>query len=182
MNPRGFSSFLARTVACWNWKCALLSATARSIVYLAALARTRASGGLPIVLVEIVYVTLTAGLYAGLQQRALGFRSRILGNLTIALGVPLLAQTLDWFAHRAAGAAAPGKATLTVCVFAVVSALFHLYVMRRGAFLTGNAGRSLRDDFRRMPRLILAFIATPVAFLINSGTRLTRSAASEAAL
>jgi hypothetical protein len=71
---------------------------------------------------------------------------------------------------------------LTVCVFAVVSALFHLYVMRRGAFLTGNAGRSLRDDFRRMPRLILAFIATPVAFLINSGTRLTRSAASEAAL
>jgi hypothetical protein len=120
MNPRGFSSFLARTVACWNWKCALLSATARSIVYLAALARTRASGGLPIVLVEIVYVTLTAGLYAGLQQRALGFRSRILGNLTIALGVPLLAQTLDWFAHRAAGAAAPGKATLTVCVFASV--------------------------------------------------------------
>ncbi len=182
MNPRGFSSFLARALACWNWKCALLSATARSIVYLVALARTRACGGFLIVLVEIVYVTLTAGLYAGLQQRALGFRSRILGNLAIALGVPLLAQTLDWLGHRAAGASAPGKATLAVCIFAVISALFHLYVMRRGAFLTGDAGRSLRDDFRRMPRLIAAFVATPVAFLINSGTRLTRSAESEAAL
>jgi hypothetical protein len=182
MNLRGCCPFLARALACWNWKCALLSATARSIVYLAALARTRSGGGFPIVLVEIVYVTLTAGLYAGLQQRALGFRSRILGNLTIAIGVPLLAQALDWLTHRAAGAAVPGKATLAVCIFAVVSALFHLHVMRRGAFLTGRNGRSLLDDFRRMPRLVLAFVAAPIAFLINPGTRLTRGAESRAAL
>jgi len=182
MNLCSRARFLARALACWNWKCALLSATARSIVYLVALARTRASGGPLIVLVEIVYVTLTAGLYAGLQQRALGFRSRLLGNLTIAVGVPLFAQALDWLAHRAVGATAPGKATLAVSIFAVVSALFHLYVMRRGAFLTGAAGRSLRDDFCRMPSLIAAFVATPVAFLINSGTRVIRSAESEAAL
>jgi len=182
MNLRGFYSFLARAFACWNWKCALLSATARSIVYLVALARTRASGGFPIVLVEILYVTLTAGLYAGLQQRALSFRSRILGNLTIAIGVPLLAQALDWLAHRASGAPAPAKATVAVCIFAVVSALFHLYIMRRGAFLTGHAGASLSDDFRRMPRLVAAFIVAPVSLLINSGNRIPRSAESEAAL
>jgi hypothetical protein len=182
MNLRGCSAFLARALACWNWKCALLSATARSIVYLAALARTRGGGGFIIVLVEIVYVTLTAGLYAGLQQRALGFRSRILGNLTIAVGVPVLAQTFDWLAHRAVGAAPPGKATLAVCIFAVVSALFHLHVMRRGAFLTGHNGRSLRDDFRRMPRLILAFVLAPISFLTTSEARVARTAESEAAL
>jgi hypothetical protein len=52
--------------------------------------------------VELAYVTLTSGLYAGLQQKALGIRSRWLGNSTIILGVPWLAQAFDWLAHRAA--------------------------------------------------------------------------------
>ncbi len=160
----------------------MLSATARSIVYLAAMARTGLKSGLPIVLVEIVYVTLTAGLYAGMQQRALGFRSRLFGNLTVVIGVPGLAQIMDWLIHRATGAAAPGKATLAVCVFATVSALFHLHVMRRGAFLTGHSGRSLLDDFRRMPRLMAGFVLAPAVLLATLGARLARILDAEAAI
>jgi hypothetical protein len=159
-----------------------MSAAARSIVYLAALARSGTGDGLSVILVEIVYVTLTAGLYAGLQQRALGFRSRLFGNLTVVVGVPALAQALDWLIHRAAGAAAPGKATVAVCVFAAVSALFHLHVMRRGVFLTGQKGRSFIDDFRQIPRLVIAIVIAPVALLSNSFARPTRGAESEAAL
>jgi hypothetical protein len=159
-----------------------LSAAARSIVYLAAMARNGLRGGLAIVMVEIAYVTLTAGLYAGMQQRALNFRSRLLGNLTIVFGVPGMAQILDWFAHRAAGAAAPGRATLAVSVFAIVSALFHLHVMRRGAFLTGRGGRSLAEDFSRMPRLVLGFIAAPVVLLSATAGRQVRGVQSEVAL
>ncbi len=146
------------------------------------MARNGLRGGLSIVLVEIAYVTLTAGLYAGMQQRALSFRLRLLGNLTIVFGVPGMAQILDWLAHRAVGAVAPGKATLAVSVFAIVSALFHLHVMRRGAFLTGRGGRSLAEDFRRMPRLILAFIAAPVVLLSATAGRQVRGVQSEAAL
>ena len=40
MTSAGHSPILARTFAYWNWKCALLRAIARSIVYLAAMART----------------------------------------------------------------------------------------------------------------------------------------------
>lgn len=174
--PGDRSFYLARAFSCWNWKCALLSAFARSTVYLAALARTGWRGGFSIVLVEIAYVTLTAGIYAAMQQRALDFRSRLLGNATVVLVVPLLAQALDWLAHRAVGAAVPGKATLAVCVFATVSALFHLFVMRRGVFLTGHVGRSLIDDFRLMPRLAAGFIFAPVALLSTMATRQERSA------
>jgi hypothetical protein len=176
------SPIFAQAFACWNWKCALLSVTARSIVYLAAMARNGLHGSLSIVLVEMAYVTLTAGLYAGMQQRALSFRSRLLGNLTIVFGVPGTAQILDWLAHRAAGAAAPGKATLAVSMFAIVSALFHLHVMRRGAFLTGRGGRSLAEDFRRMPRLIFGFITAPVVSLSATAGRQVRGVQSEAAL
>jgi len=134
------------------------------------------------VLVEIAYVTLTAGLYAGMQQKALGLRNRLLGNVIVVLAVPGISQFLDWLAHRIAGAAVPNRAILAVCAFTLVSALFHLHVMRRGAFLTNRHGRSLLEDFRRMPRLIAGFVLAPTALLSALAARLGSAAESEAAL
>jgi hypothetical protein len=182
MHPGHCSNIFERASAYWNWKCALLSATARSLVYLAAAARVGSRGRLSIVLVEIAYVLLTAGLYAGLQQKALGFRSRVAGNLTIVVGVPGLAQMLDWLAHRAAQAAAPPRATLAVCVFAAISALFHLYVMRKGVFLTGNTGRSFASDLRRVPGLIAGLAIKPVVFWAEIQKRFSQTVESDAAL
>ncbi len=132
-------------------------------------------------LVEIAYVTLTAGVYAGLQQRALGLRSRLLGNAIVAAGVPALAQVLDWLAHRAVGAAVPARATIAVSLFTGVSALFHLFVMRRGVFLTGR-GCSLLDDFRRIPRLVAAFVVAPVVLSISYVAGTQRGVEPEATL
>ena len=169
---------LAQALSCWNWKCALLSATARSIVYLAALARSGPHKSLSIVVVEIAYVTLTAGIYAGAQQKALGLRSRLLGNFTIAVGVPALSQILDWLAHCAVGAPVPQHAMVAVSVFTLISALFHLFVMRRGVFLSG-CGHSLAGDFRRVPRLLVRFVTAPV-ILVTSLARRASPAAVEA--
>ncbi len=164
MTPTLRTAFRRQAFLCWNWKCALLSAVARSLVYCVAMARHGRGGMSAVVLVEMAYVTLTAGVYAGLQQRALQFRSRLLGNGVVVFGVPMLAQILDWTAHRAAGAPAPARATVAVCIFALISALFHLHVMRNGVFLAGH-GHSLADDFRRIPRLIAEFVASPFALL-----------------
>ncbi|MDR3741664.1 MAG: hypothetical protein P4L40_21810 [Terracidiphilus sp.] len=178
---RHLRTFLVQATACWNWKCALLSATVRSLVYLAALAHDRRHSGPAIVAVEIVYVSATAGLYAGLQQRALALRSQLLGNFLIVVGVPGVSQLLDWFTHRAVGSAAPPRAMIAVCIFSLISALFHLYVMRRGVFLTGRAGRSLADDFRRMPRMVLGFLlAAPM--VLAGLLRMVRPAVSEPVL
>jgi hypothetical protein len=176
-----FNSLLSKVLSCWNWKCALLSASARSLVYLIAMSRTGLRGSLAVVGVEIAYVTLTAGIYAGMQQRALGLRMRRLGDLIVVLGVPGLSQALDWTAHRLTGAAVTSRATLAVCVFAALSALFHLHVMRNGVFLTGT-GRSLFDDFRSMPRLVAGFVVRPVVFLGALTSRLVGTIESEAAL
>jgi hypothetical protein len=174
-------SLLKQPLSCWNWKCALLSATARSLVYLVAMTRTGLSGRFAVVLVEIAYVTLTAGVFAGMQQKALELRSRLLGNLIVVLGVPGFAQAMDWLAHRISGAAVPGKATLAVSVFAALSALFHLHVMRNGALLTGQ-GRSLWEDFRRMPRLVAGFVLRPLVLYLAVTTRTGRPGESEGAV
>lgn len=181
MNSSGSSSHLANVLACWNWKCALLSAAARSAVYAAAMARSGLRGSLGVVLVEVGYVTLTAGLYAGLQQKALGLRNRLAGNLAIVVAVPALAQALDWLTHRLAGASAPAHATAAVCIFAALSALYHLHIMRRGVFLSGH-GHSLLDDFRRIPRLTAEFVACPALALAAMVPRRVRPAEPEAAL
>ena len=159
-----------------------MSATVRSIVYLAAMTRSHHSNRLAIVLVELAYVTATAGLYAGLQQRALGLRSRLLGNSVIVLLVPGLAQALDWLAHRFVGAPVPTRAIAAASIFTLVSALFHLHVMRRGVFLTGHRGQSLLDDFRRVPRLLLGFVMRPLTLFTNPALRVGRTVESEAGL
>ena len=181
MAPIRRSPFVAQVFSCWNWKCAIMSATARSLVYVAAMAHSSRADRGAVVLVEIAYVALTAGIYAALQQRALGMRSRVLGNCMVVLGVPALAQILDWATHRVTGAAASGRATISVCIFAAVSALFHLHVMRNGVFLTGH-DRSLGDDFRRIPRLIAGFVAKPFVLLAAWFARPADALESEAAL
>src|ERR1700733_14663931 len=125
MSPQ-HSPLLKHAFAYWNWKCALMSATARSVVYLAAMVRTGPHGALPVVLVEVGYVTLTAGVYEGMQQKALRLRSRLLGNLIVVLCVPGLAQTLDWSTHRLTHTVANHRTILAVSFFAVLSALLHL--------------------------------------------------------
>jgi hypothetical protein len=143
--------------------------------------RSGAWGSLGVVLVEMAYVTLTSGVYAGLQQKALGVRSRLLGNGIIVFGVPWLAQAFDWLAHRAAGAPATPQATVAMLLYATLSALFHLYAMRRGAFLTGRKGRPLGNDFRQMPRLIGGFVLTPVVLISAVAARWVRVKGVEAA-
>jgi len=148
-----------------------LSATARSLVYIVATIHTGLRGSLAIVLVEVAYVSLTAGIYAGMQQKALRLRSRLVGNLIVAPGVPALAQAMDWITHRLTGPVVTGRATFAVCMFTLLSALFHLHVMRNGAFLTGGQGRTLADDFRRIPRLIAGFVMKPAAFFASRTPR-----------
>lgn len=158
-----------------------MSATVRSLVYLAAMAHTGPHGALPVVLVEIAYVTLTAGVYAGMQQNALRLRSRLLGNLIVVLGVPGLAQALDWLTHRLTHTPPTHGTLLAVSFFAVLSALFHLHVMRNGGFLTGQ-GHSLLDDFRRVPRFIAGFVLRPVQFFTALISRPASTAEPEAGL
>jgi hypothetical protein len=59
-------------------------------------------------------------------------------------------------------------------VFAIVSAFFHLHVMRSGAFLTGRRGLAFVEDFRRIPQLALSFVAKPVEFVAELPARLER--------
>lgn len=171
---RGF--VLSQLKCAWNWKCALMSAAVRSLVYGLAMLHGGSRERLAVIGVEMLYVTLTAGLNAGLQQRALGIRRRWLGDMCIVLLVPGLSQMLDWLAHKVLGAPAPARALTGAAVFTLISALFHRHVMRRGTFLTGESEASIADDFRRIPRLVVSFVVWPGVLLRLLPARVERRA------
>jgi hypothetical protein len=90
--------------------------------------------------------------------------------MIVVVGVPSLAQILDWTAHRVMHAMAPGRAILIVCLYTLISALFHLHFMRNGVLLAG-CGRSLGNDVRRIPSLVVGFASTPFVSLAKWSLR-----------
>jgi len=44
-------------------------------------------------------------------------------------------------------------------VLTVVSTGFNLFAMRRGTLIVGAAGRTMLDDLKALPRLIVQFVA-----------------------
>jgi hypothetical protein len=56
---------------------------------------------------------------------------------------------------------------VSVC-FSMLSAVFNLFAMRRGAFIVGAERQSLVEDFRQLPRILFEFLTfVPRAFLIR---------------
>lgn len=64
-------------------------------------------------------------------------------------------------------------------VLTVLSVLFHPFVMRRSVFLSGR-GQSLSVDFRRIPRLIVGFMAAPAALVASPASQPDPTTESEA--
>jgi MFS superfamily sulfate permease-like transporter len=89
----------------------------------------------------------------------------------VVAGVPALLQALDWYVHRLTGAPVTGKALLSISVFTLISAVFHLHVMRNGVFLSGR-GNSLVNDFRRIPALIAGFAMKPLTLFAGIESRI----------
>lgn len=154
---------------CWNWKSALLSVTLRSIALFLLVAHRGSHAGLRAAFIEACYVALTAGIWAALQQGALAVDPRWLGNLLIVVVVPVLAQSADYTIQHHLGTPGMRTASIGMVFWGVLSASFHLYLMRHGAMLVGDSSPSLARDFKRMPRLILGFILVPVQALRKLG-------------
>lgn len=139
----------------------------RSFVYLLTTMKHGWHSELHAIAAEMFYVALTAGIYAALQQGALDVRPRWLSNLLIVLAVPVLSQTVEYTVHAAAGTPNLKTATISILSFGLISAMFHLHVMRKGAMLVGSKSRPFSDDLKRMPALVASFLAAPVIAAID---------------
>jgi hypothetical protein len=120
---------------------------------------------------EMLYVALTAGIYSAMQQGALDLRPRWLSNCLIVIAVPAFSQSVEYLIHAAAGMPNLKAATIGILCFGLISAMFHLHIMRRGAMLVGEKSRPFSDDLRRMPILVGSFLAAPFLVAMEAARR-----------
>jgi hypothetical protein len=148
-----------RLLLLWNWKSALLSLFLRGPIFLVATAHRGWRTSLGAVLTESIFCLLTAGFYGAIVQTVRDAQPEWLTGVFLTLVIPATFQVFEYWLHRFRGTPHLHSAEIASVVASALSALFNWYAMRRGTLLVGAEGRTFGTDLRRLPRLILGFLA-----------------------
>ncbi|HXG67697.1 MAG TPA: hypothetical protein VNO70_21525 [Blastocatellia bacterium] len=146
----------------WNWKSALMSSLIRGIIFFCTnlVAGLRAAIGAA--LVEFIYRALTAGVYGSMTQAFRHARPAWAAALTAMVLLPIVSHIFEFLIHWARGTPELLGSILASALFTVLSTLFNLYAMRKGALVVGPQNDSLAQDMRRMPGIVVGFVAVGV--------------------
>jgi hypothetical protein len=143
----------------WNYKSAVLSSLARASLFFTANLSAGFDAAAAAFLTELCFRFTTAGFYGALTQAFRRVEPPLHGTLAALVLLPAVAHTLEWVVHRWRGTAELGTSIAASLLFTAVSTTFNLFAMRRGLLIVGDGGGSLLADLRRMPRLVVSFIA-----------------------
>jgi len=152
-------------VARWNWKSAFLSALCRGAIFFAA---NLGAGVLPAsraLIVEFVFRSVSSGFFGTMTQTLSTAQPRLSASIAALILLPLAAHSCEALVHWLNGTPRLGASIAGSMAFTVVSTLFHLFAMRRGAFIIGEGRSSLLQDLARTPTLIGQFILECVGVL-----------------
>jgi hypothetical protein len=162
----------------WNWKAALLSAVSRAVLFFVVNLPAGRRAAIAALLTELGFRAATSGFYAALTQ-ALGRAEPIwVATVSAMVLLPLVSHSAELAVHWLCGTARLGESIVASASLTAISTAFHLFAMRRGVLIVGDARRPLRDDLRRMPGTVVAFvlaIAHAVAVAVARGVRASRS-------
>ena len=166
----------------WNWKSAFLGAIVRASFYFTVYQASKETWivTLTAVGVEIAFRFLTTGVAGAIVQSFRRATPEWLATAIISISLPTITHLIEFFTHYVQEkyyadifAASENKArqkTFAISVlFSVVSAMFNLYLMRRGVLLVGagEESQSLRNDFKKIPFMISEFIKILPLLLIR---------------
>jgi len=155
----------------WNWKAAVLSALLRSPIFFTAylLQKQGLLIALGAMIAEFVFRTLFGGVNGALIQAFRKVEPAWHAVLTIPLILAAFSHIVEYVVQTAYDAATgtrgKGKAIAVSILVSIISAVFNLFAMRRGALLVKDESRqSFGRDLVRMPWLVFEFISFPLVW------------------
>jgi thiamine transporter ThiT len=163
----------AQIVMRWNWKAALLGAIMRASFYFTIYKASRESWivTLSAVLVEFIFRFLTSGINGSLIQSFRRATPEWMATVIISVMLPFLSHVVEFVTHYAqenmfpavfppAETIARQRAFAVSVLVSVLSALFNLFMMRKGVLLVGagEETRSFSSDLKSIPMLVVEFI------------------------
>jgi hypothetical protein len=161
-----------RILFLWNWKSAWLSLALRAPIFAVAALQRGFFAALSAVLTESVVCMVTAGFYGAIAQNLLNAKPAWLTLLFLTSVVPAVFQAVEFLLHLLRGTPHLRMAEILSIFVSGISGLFNWYAMRRGALLVGGQGGSFASDIKRLPGLLVRFVAVLPAW-VKERKRLT---------
>jgi hypothetical protein len=158
----------------WNWKAALLGALLRASFYFGVYKASRQNWlvTLSAVLVEFSFRFVTSGISGALVQSFRRATPAWLATLIVTISLPVFSHSIEYVSHYAQeqyfSSVLPAStndsrqiAFAVSVLFSVMSAMFNLFIMKHGVLLVGAGSetKSLWSDLKRIPLLVVIFIA-----------------------
>lgn len=176
----------AQIVTRWNWKAATMGAIVRSSFYFTVYFASRESWlvTLTAVFVELCFRFITTGMAGSVVQSFRKATPQWAATVIISISLPAITHFIEFFTHYiqetyysnifpASTSGARLKTFAISVLFSVISAIFNLYIMRRGVLLVGagEETQSLWSDIKKMPVLVADFTILLPDLIIQSVVR-----------
>jgi hypothetical protein len=178
----------AQLITRWNWKSVVLAVVVRGLIYLSIYLISGENWTVTItaVLVELPFRVLTTGVAGAAVQSFRKAQPIWLTSIIVSIMLPAFSHTVEFITHYSQekyfsdvlAASKDGGVTrlrtfAISVLFSVISVLFNLYAMRNGVLLVGagEATQSLKNDLKRMPRLIGEFVISLPMLILSLAHR-----------
>jgi len=171
-----------RVLLRFNSKAAVLSAMFRGAIFMVASLKSHHAGRDGAALVEAFYGATCAGFFGTLAQALRFATPQWQAELVLAGIFPVFFQIGDYFFHSALEGHVIPSGMIASAAFTALSAMFNLYVMRRGTLLVGGEGKPFYRDLGTLPKLALFFVISGVMKLWRLVAGFFREAPREAAV
>jgi hypothetical protein len=186
-----FASLLAHpletVVFKWNWKSAVLSALLRAPIFFWAylLQKHGVANAVGAMLAQAFFRALFGGVNGSIIQAFRKVQPAWHAVFTIPLVLAAFSHLIEFSVSAiydaATGTHGKGKAILVSVIISVISAIFNLFAMRRGALLVKDeSGQPFWRDLIRMPWIALEFISFPLIWSYKQTKRKGRGDSSTA--
>lgn len=139
-----------------------MSALVRASIFFAANAKAGIDAATAAMVTEFVFRFIMSGFYGALTQWFRRVEPERLGTAGAVVVLPALAHSLEFLVHTWRGTPEMAASMAASISFTMVSTAFNLFAMRRGALVIGTGARTLADDLKAMPTLVVAFVAAAV--------------------
>jgi len=155
----------------WNWKAAVLSALLRAPIFFFTYFFKKE--GVKVALGAALAQSIFRFVFGGVNGSVIQSFRRVEPAWHAVLTVPLVLATfshlieyiVQYFYDQNVGSKGKTSAIAVSVIISIISAVFNLFAMRRGALLVKDESRqSLGRDLIRMPWLIFEFISFPLVW------------------
>jgi hypothetical protein len=153
----------------WNWKAASLSALLRASIYLTAYFKHGFAEAVGVTLALSVFRFLFGGVNGAIIQSYRRVQPAWHAVLTVPLLLAAMSHVMEFIVltgyDAVFGTVGKKNAILISVVVSIISAIFNLFAMRRGALIVRDESmQSFWRDLVRMPWLIFEFISFPLVW------------------